>query len=159
MSEAAAAKSDPAPAGQEWVGDRPSALSAIWASCAVLRAKADVIAARMKVRRKQVLEKAEELVKVTQFLVSELEENKFVGPSHACKGFASAGYLIPELLKIGVEDEAEFNRLRDETMAGMSSRRLIFEIELVDNADKDLMVAGWKQAFEDLVALRDLLKA
>ncbi|MEM6490288.1 MAG: hypothetical protein AAF684_00045 [Pseudomonadota bacterium] len=41
----------------------------------------------------------------------------------------------------------------------MSGRRLTFEIESVEEADKDLMVEGWKTALADIIALRERLQA
>lgn len=142
-----------------WTGQPPSALSAIWDACAKLAQVGPVIAEKMKVRRKQVLEKAETLEKSATRMVMELEENKHVGPNFACKDFASNGYLIGELLKIGIADEQEYTRMRDQVMSGMSGRRLIFEIELVERDDKDLMVAHWKKALADLTTLRETLAA
>lgn len=158
MTEAAVAATEAdAPAEQEWTEDKPSAISAIWHACEVLAEKSDVIASKMKVRRKQVLEKAETLEKSAQRILLRLEENKAVGPAEPCKDFASNGYLIGELLKIGIDDEEAFTKLRNDTMSGMSGRRLVFEIELVAIPDKDLLVEGWRKCVADLTKTRETL--
>ena len=149
---------DAAPA-QEWSDEKPTALAAIWSAAALLREKSDVIAEKMKVRRKVVLEKAQALEKCTQRIVMALDEDKRRMPAHNCKDFAGEGYLFGELLKIAIDDPDEFERIRGDVMAGMSGRRLTFEIESVEEVDKDLMVEGWKTALADIVALRERLQA
>jgi len=150
---------DAAEAPQEWSEPMPTALAAIWSASTLLREKGDVIAEKMKVRRKVVLEKAQTLEKGLQRIVMALEEDKRRMPAHNCKDFASEGYLYGDLLKVALDDPDEFERVRGDVMAGMSGRRLTFEIESVEEADKDLMVEGWRTALADISALRERLAA
>lgn len=155
MSEEAA----DADAPQEWSEPMPTALEAIWSASALLREKGDVIAEKMKVRRKVVLEKAQTLEKAVTRIVMALDDDKRRIPGHTCKDFASEGYIYGDLLKVAIDDPEEFERVRGDVMAGMSGRRLTFEIESVEEIDKDLMVEGWRKALEDITALRERLAA
>lgn len=151
--------SDDAETPQEWSEPKPTALEAIWSASALLREKSDVIAEKMKVRRKVVLEKAQTLEKSLQRIVMALEEDKRRIPGHNCKDFASEGYIYGDLLRVAICDKEEFERIRGDVMAGMSGRRLTFEIESVEEVDKDLMVEGWRTALADIAALRERLAA
>ncbi|MEM6490289.1 MAG: hypothetical protein AAF684_00050 [Pseudomonadota bacterium] len=89
---------DAAEAVQEWSDEKPTALAAIWAASTLLNEKSDVIAEKMKVRRKVVLEKAQSLEKALTRIVMALDEDKRRIPGHTCKDFASEGYIYGEFL-------------------------------------------------------------
>lgn len=133
---------DSDPAGDGSMTNTADILGTIGRAGLRLTAEIDTIRGKVKIGRQRMVEDLKTLHGCLASVAERLRANPHFAPVRETKELASQGFTLHKIVKIAV-DEEEADSFADVLIRGMSSRRIVFEIE--DAKDKEELQATLDQ--------------